>query len=54
MEGNKLDGVNWTYDCLAPIEIHKGIYRINSYVKNYKSPKWCPLKKQSLKIEFKK
>lgn len=40
--------------CEAPGEIHEGNYRIDSYYKSYKSPRFCPLKKQSLKIEFKK
>lgn len=39
--------------CLAPTSIHKGNYIINSYYKNYKSPKWCPLKENKLIIEHK-
>lgn len=53
-ESENLTGVKEFYNCLAPVEIHVGMYQIDSYYKNYKSPKWCPLKKQSLKIEFKK
>lgn len=43
-----------SYFCLAPGQVHSGIYDIEYYFNNYKSPNWCPLKKQSLKIEFKK
>ena len=37
-------------DCYAPAQIHKGYYKIDSYYKSYKLPKFCPLKLQSLKI----
>jgi len=40
-------------NCLAPYPLIS-VGPIDSYWKNYKSPKTCPLKKQSLKIEFKK
>ncbi len=38
-----------TADCLHPLEHSKPI---DSYYKNYSSPKWCPLKKESLRIEM--
>lgn len=41
-----------SYSCLAPAQIHKGYYKIDSYYKNYKLPKFCPLKLQSLKISL--
>ncbi len=41
-----------TYECIAPAQIHKGYYKIDSYYKNYKLPKFCPLKLQSLKISL--
>lgn len=36
--------------CFAPGVIHEGKYDINSYYKNYKKPKWCPLNNKELKI----
>mgnify|MGYP003402537912 FL=1 len=39
-------------NCYAPTQIHKGYYKIDSYYKNYKLPKFCPLKLQSLKISL--
>lgn len=42
-------------NCLFPSMLGTNhIYKIDSYYKNYKSPKWCPLKKvNSLTIEHK-
>ena len=40
-------------NCLAPVEIHYK-YNIDSYYKNGKAPKWCPLKTNELLITFKK
>ena len=48
----KTDNHNEYANCLAPINTK---YNIDSYYKNYKSPKWCPLKQQEqLIIKFKK
>ena len=36
-------------NCMAPVQIHVK-YNVDSYFKNYKSPKWCPLKNKNLLI----
>lgn len=38
---------DYVANCLAPVEIHLGKYKVDTYFKNYKSPKWCPLKKNN-------
>ncbi len=38
-------------NCYAPAEIHKGKYKIDSYWKNHKLPKFCPLKTCKIIIE---
>lgn len=38
--------------CYAPTQIHKEHYNINSYYKNYKRPKWCPLTIEGIKISL--
>lgn len=40
------------FSCLAPTQIHKGHYNINSYYRNYKRPKWCPLTIEGIKISL--
>ena len=40
-------------NCLHPISKDRK-YNINSYYKNYKSPKWCGLKQHDLLIKFNK
>lgn len=48
--GNK-DEVQWA-NCMFPGEAHAN-YKIDSYYENYKVPKWCPLKKDKLLIQWK-
>ena len=38
--------------CLHPSEEKEGL-KTDSYYQNYKSPNWCPLKKEDLNIKFK-
>ena len=40
-------------NCLAPTQIHGGDYIIDTYYKQGKSPKWCPLKKNKISIAHK-
>ena len=43
-------------NCLFPIIDNEDMlskYNVDSYYKNHKSPKWCPLKKVNLKITHK-
>ena len=38
--------------CLHPSKDKQGL-KTDSYYQNYKSPGWCPLKKEDLTIKFK-
>ena len=40
-----------TYDCFAPVQIHKGKYDIKAYYESYKKPNWCPLNDRELIIK---
>ena len=39
------------YNCIAPVQIHKGKYDIKAYYKSHKRPKWCPLDDKELIIK---
>lgn len=49
IEHNRLKANTKHYyaNCLFPAQFHTGKYKVDSYFKNSKSPKWCPLKKMS-------
>lgn len=45
------DGETILYaECYAPVQVHDK-YKIDSYYRDFKTPKWCPLYKGNLSIE---
>jgi len=41
----------WSYNCFAPVQIHKHMYNMETYYNDETSPYWCPLKNKQLIIK---